>query len=298
MKKILIALALFSSLSVSANQDAEVLGVTFGSTCEETVQKLNKDYGTPKSQSADKLVYLNEMFEAFKADRIELGFQDLQGTTKLNQARFYFVCPSKAAAIAKMKSLAKKMETHYSVSYDEVEYAKQLGLKVLVTDHHNVTDIIADCLVINPKQPGCEYPFKSLAGCGVAFKMAQALQKKTGMPKSVLTEVLDLAAIGTVGDIMPLVDENRTIVKFGLKVIHLGKRNGLKTLLNAVSLKTEKVNSESISFVIVPHLIIHNCQFPLCHNIYKFLLADQELGQQEYLPFRYQVPAISPSWYH
>lgn len=141
-----------------------------------------------------------------------------------------------------------------SVSYDEVEYAKQLGLKVLVTDHHNVTDIIADCLVINPKQPGCEYPFKSLAGCGVAFKMAQALQKKTGMPKSVLTEVLDLAAIGTVGDIMPLVDENRTIVKFGLKVIHLGKRNGLKTLLNAVSLKTEKVNSESISFVIVPHL--------------------------------------------
>ena len=116
MKKILIALALFSSLSVSANQDAEVLGVTFGSTCEETVQKLNKDYGTPKSQSADKLVYLNEMFEGFKADRIELGFQDLQGTTKLNQARFYFVCPNKAAAIAKMKSLVKKMETHYSVS--------------------------------------------------------------------------------------------------------------------------------------------------------------------------------------
>ncbi len=119
MKKILIALALFSSLSVSANQDAEVLGVAFGSTCEETVQKLNKDYGTPKSQSADKLVYLNEMFEGFKADRIELGFQDLQGTTKLNQARFYFVCPNKAAAIAKMKSLVKKMKTRYSVSYDE-----------------------------------------------------------------------------------------------------------------------------------------------------------------------------------
>ena len=90
MKKILIALALFSSLSVSANQDAEVLGVAFGSTCEETVQKLNKDYGTPKSQSADKLVYLNEMFEGFKADRVELGFQDLQGTTKLNPGSFLF----------------------------------------------------------------------------------------------------------------------------------------------------------------------------------------------------------------
>ena len=101
---------MFASLSASAKQDAEVLGVAFGSTCEETVQKLSKDYGTPKTQSADKLVYLNEMFEGFKADRVELGFQEVQGTTKLNQARFYFVCPSKAAAIAKMKSLAKKMK--------------------------------------------------------------------------------------------------------------------------------------------------------------------------------------------
>ena len=119
MKKLLIALAMFTSLSASAKQDADVLGVAFGSTCEETVQKLSKDYGTPKTQSADKLVYLNEMFEGFKADRVELGFQEVQGTTKLNQARFYFACPSKAAAIAKMKSLAKKMETRYSVSYDE-----------------------------------------------------------------------------------------------------------------------------------------------------------------------------------
>lgn len=90
---------MFASLSASAKQDADVLGVAFGSTCEETVQKLSKDYGTPKTQSADKLVYLNEMFEGFKADRVELGFQEVQGTTKLNQARFYFVCPSKAAEL-------------------------------------------------------------------------------------------------------------------------------------------------------------------------------------------------------
>lgn len=141
-----------------------------------------------------------------------------------------------------------------SVSYDEVEYAKKLGLKVLVTDHHNVTDVMADCLLINPKHPKSEYPFKELSGCGVAFKVAQALQQKSGLPRTILTEVLDLVAVGTVGDIMPLVDENRTMVKFGLKVLNLGRRPGLKKLMEGTSLPIGKANSENISFVIAPHL--------------------------------------------
>ena len=141
-----------------------------------------------------------------------------------------------------------------SVSYDEVEYAKALGLKVLVTDHHNITDVMADCLLINPKHPDSKYPFKELSGCGVAFKVAQALQQKSGMPKQVLTEVLDLVAVGTVGDIMPLVDENRTMVKFGLKVLNLARRKGLRKLMEGTSLHIGKISSENISFVIVPHL--------------------------------------------
>lgn len=141
-----------------------------------------------------------------------------------------------------------------SVSADEVEFAHSLGMKVLVTDHHTITDTIAGCLVINPKQPGCPYPFKELAGCGVAFKVAQAIQQRAELPKSVLNEVLDLVAIGTVGDIMPLIDENRTIVKFGLRMIHRGGRAGLDRLMEAVSLQPNTVTSENISFVIVPHL--------------------------------------------
>lgn len=141
-----------------------------------------------------------------------------------------------------------------SVSYDEVEYAKSLGLKVLVTDHHNIADVMADCLLINPKRPDCTYPFRELSGCGVAFKVAQAIQKKAGLPKHILTEVLDLAAIGTVGDVMPLIDENRTIVKYGLKVINTGTRPGLKQLMEGASLKVGNITSENISFVIVPHL--------------------------------------------
>jgi len=141
-----------------------------------------------------------------------------------------------------------------SVSYDEVEYAKSLGMKVVVTDHHNVTDITPDCLVINPKQPGCPYPFKSLAGCGVAFKVAQAIQQRADLPKTVINQVLDLAAIGTVGDIMPLVDENRTIVKFGMRMLNRGQRPGLARLMEAVSLKPGNISSENISYIIVPHL--------------------------------------------
>lgn len=141
-----------------------------------------------------------------------------------------------------------------SVSADEVAYAKELGLSILVTDHHNITDVMADCLLINPKKPGSTYPFKELSGCGVAFKLAQRLQVKAGLPKSVLTELLDLVAIGTIGDIMPLLDENRTMVKFGLKAINTGRRYGLRRLIEGAGLKCGEIESENVAFVIVPHL--------------------------------------------
>lgn len=141
-----------------------------------------------------------------------------------------------------------------SVSKDEVKYAEELGLKILVTDHHNITDKQAECLLINPKKPGSAYPFKDLCGCGVAFKLAQVLQKKMALPKTVLTEVLDLVAIGTIGDIMPLTDENRTLVKYGLKVINSGSRPGLKKLIEEAGLTLGNISSENVGFVIVPHL--------------------------------------------
>lgn len=78
-----------------------------------------------------------------------------------------------------------------SVSYAEAEHAKAIGMPLIVTDHHSITDRRADCILINPKRQDCPYPFKHLAGVGVAFKLAQALQQKAGLPKSVLTEVLD-----------------------------------------------------------------------------------------------------------
>ena len=141
-----------------------------------------------------------------------------------------------------------------SVSVDEVEHAKEIGLKILVTDHHTVGDKVADCLVINPMQPGCPYPFKHLAGVGVAFKLAQALAAEAGLPKSVVNRTLDLVGIGTIGDIVPLVDENRTLAKYGIRAVNVTKRQGLEALIEGVGLHKGSIASENVSFVIVPHL--------------------------------------------
>jgi len=141
-----------------------------------------------------------------------------------------------------------------STSVDEVIHAQEIGLEILVTDHHTIRDEVPDCLIINPSQADCNYPFKALAGVGVAFKLAQALCETANLPKEVLTRNLDLVAIGTVGDVVPLIDENRTLVKFGLRALNLSKRVGLKALLSEIGLKQGEISSQNISFVIAPHI--------------------------------------------
>ncbi|MCR5482663.1 MAG: single-stranded-DNA-specific exonuclease RecJ [Clostridia bacterium] len=141
-----------------------------------------------------------------------------------------------------------------SVSYSEVEHAKEIGLEIMVTDHHSITDVMADCILINPKQPLCGYPFPELCGCGIAFKLAQAVQRRLELPKEYLNEVLDLVAIGTIGDIVPLLDENRTLVKYGLKKIRTSKRPGLVSLIRETKLIQQNIDSENVAYVIVPHL--------------------------------------------
>lgn len=149
-----------------------------------------------------------------------------------------------------------------SVSFEEVEYAKRLGMDVIVTDHHNMGETVSDCLLVNPKQTDCPYPDSALCGCGLAFKLAQALSRlDTGgaggtsrIGKADLNRVLDLAAIATIGDIVPLRGENRTIVKYGMKVLNRGSRAGLKCLVWEADLRPGEINAENIAYVIVPHL--------------------------------------------
>ena len=139
-------------------------------------------------------------------------------------------------------------------SVSEVEHAKEIGLEILITDHHAMKDEIPDCLLINPKHPDSRYPFRSLAGVGVAFKVAQALVETVGLPKEVLTSNLDLVGIGTIGDVVPLVDENRMLVKYGLRAINVSNRPGLKALIERVGLTQGALKSRDISHVVVPHI--------------------------------------------
>lgn len=138
-----------------------------------------------------------------------------------------------------------------SNSVEEVERARQLGMEIVVTDHHAVNENHVDFLV-NPSQKECTYPFKALAGVGVAFKLMSALRIRLDLPKAWLTRGLDLVAIGTIGDIVPLVDENRTFVKYGLKIINSKNRKSIGAMISSLPNLHYPITSTDIAFNIVP----------------------------------------------
>ncbi len=136
-------------------------------------------------------------------------------------------------------------------SSPEVSYAAEIGLDLIITDHHQqLVRLPEPVTVINPMQDGCPYPFKELSGAGVAFKLACALFETE--EKQFPASLLDLAALGTAADVVPLTDENRVIVAAGLKEIGRLERVGLRALAEAVSLDPERISSASLSFVIAP----------------------------------------------
>ena len=140
------------------------------------------------------------------------------------------------------------------VSYREVEHIKELGMKAIVTDHHNVDGRSPDCIMLNPKQKDDEYPFSYLCGCGVAFKLAQAVQRMLNLPENEINRLLDLVCVATIGDIVPLRDENRTLVKYGFDRIARGERPGLKMLIEEIGMNPVQLTSTNVAFGIVPHI--------------------------------------------
>ena len=136
---------------------------------------------------------------------------------------------------------------------EEVEYANSLGIQTIITDHHEPLDTLPNALaVIDPKIKENKYPFNQLAGVGVVFKLIQAISIKLNLDEKEYLKYLDLVAIGTISDIVPLIDENRVIAKLGLKLVEVTKNLGLKTLLN--SLGYQKINSMCISFGVAPRI--------------------------------------------
>ncbi|MBN1695196.1 single-stranded-DNA-specific exonuclease RecJ [candidate division WOR-3 bacterium] len=136
---------------------------------------------------------------------------------------------------------------------EEIEYARELGMEVIVTDHHLPEKDNPAEIKINPYL-SASYPYKELAGVGVAFKLCHGLAKKTSLSENFLFWNLDLVALGTVADIMPLTGENRIITALGLKIMNENRRPGIVSLLNNSNFKKGKIQAWHIAFLIAPRI--------------------------------------------
>ncbi|HOD45736.1 MAG TPA: DHH family phosphoesterase, partial [Anaerolineaceae bacterium] len=137
----------------------------------------------------------------------------------------------------------------------EAEHARSCGMDMIITDHHHPKDEIPNAwAVICPRQEGDPYPDKNLAGVGLAFKLAQALLLRHPVEGVSAEDWLDLVALGTVADLVPLVDENRGLVRAGLRILRMGRRQGVLSLAQAAGLNPERLTAGDISFGLAPRL--------------------------------------------
>ncbi len=188
---------------------------------------------------------------------------------------------------------------------EEIAYASSLGIDMVVTDHHECrSELPAACAVVNPHRPDCNYPFAELAGVGVVFKVLCACEiteaRKKGEPdidavRRISYEYADLVAIGTVADVMPVIDENRLIVSLGIRMISETKRKGLEALINAsancscqcaqgsdrpAKARKKKITSNFIGYGIAPRINAAG-RISSATTAVKLLLAENEEEAQE-----------------
>jgi len=137
---------------------------------------------------------------------------------------------------------------------DEVEYAKKFGIDTIICDHHQPKEKIPNCYaLLDPIKPNCNYPFKFLSGAGVTFKLIQGICERIGKHEEPM-EYLDLVALSSAADIVPLIDENRVLVKEGLALINSAPRPGIKALLDSAKIIPGNLNSGQIVFGLAPRI--------------------------------------------
>ena len=171
-------------------------------------------------------------------------------------------------------------------AFSQIQTAKEFGMTVIVTDHHEVPadgerEILppADA-VIDPKQRSCSYPFPEICGAVVAYKLVQALYEESGVSREEWLELLEFAAIATVGDVMKLQDENRMIVKYGLKKLGHTKNLGLRKLAEKTNLDLSSITAYHIGFVIGPCLNAGGRLQTAKLALSMFLAKDEETAEE------------------
>jgi len=137
---------------------------------------------------------------------------------------------------------------------EEALYAESIGLDLVITDHHECRDVLPVAhAVVDPKRPDCGYPYKSLAGVGVAFKLICALEDDY-LSEDIFKMYSEFVAVGTVADVMPVLGENRELIKRGLTILNTNPRPGFKSLLLEVGVEPGKVTASTIGYMIAPRL--------------------------------------------
>ena len=138
---------------------------------------------------------------------------------------------------------------------EETEYARSLGIEVVICDHHTAGETLPNAVaVLDPKRPDCDYPFKGLSGCGVGFKLIQAVVAALGLPEEEAWPYLDLVAVSTASDIVPILGENRVLMRAGLKQLCDAPRLGLTLLAEKAGVDLESCTSSRIVFQLGPRI--------------------------------------------
>ncbi|WP_188370262.1 single-stranded-DNA-specific exonuclease RecJ [Muriicola marianensis] len=161
---------------------------------------------------------------------------------------------------------------------DKVQYAREKGIDFIICDHHRPGDEIPEAVaVLDPKRTDCPYPYDELCGCGIGFKLIQALEQRAGRPIEGIFSYLDLVATAIAADIVPITEENRVLTYYGLKVINQKKRPGIRAILNTVN-KAE-LNVTDVVFIIAPRI---NAAGRMEHGKYAVsLLTETDMARAE-----------------
>lgn len=140
-------------------------------------------------------------------------------------------------------------------SIDKIDYANKLGVDFIICDHHRPGSELPDAVaVLDPKRTDCEYPYKELSGCGVGFKLIQAIAQQKGIQFDDLTQYLDLVAVSIAADIVPITGENRILAFYGLKLLNENPRPGFKAILELSNFKKDEITVNDVVFLIAPRI--------------------------------------------
>ena len=206
---------------------------------------------------------------------IVYGDYDVDGTTsvammylflkeRINEIEYYIPDRYSEGYGISPKSIDYAVDNGYTLvvaldcgikAVDKIAKAKERGLDFIICDHHNPADVIPDAAaVLDPKQPGCNYPYKELSGCGVGFKLLQAYSKRNNIDYEEIYDLLDLAAVSIAADIVPITGENRVLAYYGLKKLNSNPGVGLQTIINFAGISGTEITISDIVFKIGPRL--------------------------------------------